>query len=130
MYKKSITYIDYNGNERTETAYFNLSEAELTDWNFSKDGGLAEKLQRIVDSKNGAEIMETFKQVLKKSYGVKSDDGRQLMKGKKLFKEFSQTEAYNQLFMELCTDAKAAADSINNVIPSNDKMKIYNKRDV
>jgi hypothetical protein len=128
MYKKSITYTDYNGNERTEVAYFNLSEAELTDWNSSKDGGLSEKLQRIIDSKNGAEIMKIFKQVLKKSYGVKSDDGRQLIKSKKLFKEFSQTEAYNQLFMELCTDAKAAADFINKVIPSNDRMKVYTQR--
>ena len=125
MYKRNITYTDYNGVERTETAYFNLSEAELTDWNFSKDGGLSEKLQRIMDSKNGAEIMKTFKQILKKSYGVKSDDGRQLKKGKKIFKEFAQTEAYNKLFMELCTNAEAAADFINHVIPSNDKLNLY-----
>ena len=127
MYKRNITYTDYNGNERTETAYFNLSEAELTDWNFSKGGGLAERLQRIMDSKNAPEIMSTFKQVLKKSYGVKSDDGRQLIKSKKLFKEFSQTEAYNQLFMELCTNAEAAATFINNVIPSDDRMRIYSQ---
>ena len=94
MYKRNITYTDYNGNERTETAYFNLSEAELTDWNFSKGGGLAERLQRIMDSKNAPEIMSTFKQVLKKSYGVKSDDGRQLIKSKKLFKNKFKASGY------------------------------------
>ena len=87
--------------------------------------GLGEKLQTIVDSKNGAEIMKVFKQILKKSYGVKSEDGRQLIKSKKLFKKFSQTEAYNKLFMELCTDAKAASEFINKVIPSNERMQIY-----
>ena len=125
MFRKEIEYVDYNGNERKEVAYFNLSESELTDWNLSKDGGLGEKLQTIVDSKNGAEIMKVFKQILKKSYGVKSEDGRQLIKSKKLFKKFSQTEAYNKLFMELCTDAKAASEFINKVIPSNERMQIY-----
>lgn len=125
MLRKEIEYIDYNGNERKEVAYFNLSESELTDWNLSKDGGLGERLQTIVDSKNGAEIMKIFKEILRKSYGVKSEDGRQLMKSKKLFKKFSQTEAYNQLFMELCTDAKAAAAFINAVIPSTERMKKY-----
>ena len=125
MFRKEIEYVDYNGNERKEVAYFNLSESELTDWNLSKDGGLGEKLQTIVDSKNGAEIMKVFKQILKKSYGVKSEDGRQLMKSKKLFKKFSQTEAYNKLFMELCTDAKAASEFINKVIPSNERIQMY-----
>ena len=127
MHKETISYVDYNGNERIETAYFNLSEAELTDWNISEDGGLAAVMQRIIDSKNGAEIMRMFKKILRKSYGVKSDDGKRLIKSKKLFKEFSETEAYNILFMKLCTDAKAAADFIESTIPSQERMQRYTK---
>lgn len=125
MHKEVITYTDYNGNERIETAYFNLSESELTDWNISEDGGLAEVMQRIMDSKSGAEIMKMFKKILRKSYGVKSDDGKRLIKSKKLFKEFSETEAYNILFMKLCTDANAASKFIEDTIPSTEKLKKY-----
>jgi len=123
MFKEEIAYKDYDGNDRKTVAYFNLSEAELTDWQLSEEGGLSEQLQRIIDSNDGAQIMKTFKKVLKKAYGVKSPDGNRLIKNKKLYKEFTETEAYNQLFMELCTDANKAAEFINNVIPSEERMK-------
>ena len=34
---------------------------------------------------------------------------------------FSQTEAYSQLFMELATDADAAAKFVNGIVPPADK---------
>ena len=40
MLKKTITYTDYNDNERTEDFYFNFSKAELTEMELSTVGGL------------------------------------------------------------------------------------------
>ena len=122
MIKKTITYTDYNGLERTESFYFNLSKAEVMEMELSADGGMAESIQKIVDAKDAPAIIRVFKDLVLKAYGVKSDDGRRFMKvksdGSRYADDFKETEAYSQIFMELATDAKAAADFVNGIVPS------------
>lgn len=122
MLKKTITYIDYNGEERKEDFYFNLSKAEVMEMELSTTGGLAEMIQRIVAAKDAPAIIKIFKDLVLKAYGEKSPDGKRFMKvddnGKPLYIAFSQTEAYSQLFMELATDADAAAAFVNGIIPA------------
>lgn len=117
MIKKTITYNDYNGVERTEDFYFNLSEAEVMEMELGVTGGMAEMLQRIVQAQDGPTIMQTFKDVVLRSYGVKSPDGKRFIKNDTLREEFSQTEAYSQLFMKLAMDSKTAADFVNGIMP-------------
>ena len=116
MLKKTITYTDYNGDERKEDFYFNLSKAELMEMELSTSGGLAEMISKIVAERNIPKIVEIFKELILKAYGEKSPDGRRFIKTKALSEEFSQTEAYSELFMELATDDKAAAAFINGII--------------
>lgn len=118
MLKRKITYTDYNGVERTEDFYFNLTKAELTRMELSVDGGMANMLQRVADAKDGPTIMKLFEELLLTAYGEKSDDGRRFMKSKAISEAFSQTEAYSIIFMELVTDDKKAAEFIQNIIPS------------
>ena len=118
MIKKTITYKDYNQVERTESFYFNLSKAEVMEREMSTAGGMAETIQKIVDAKDAPAIIRVFKDLVLKSYGVKSDDGRRFIKSKELSDEFSQTEAYSQIFMELATDADEAAKFVNGIIPA------------
>lgn len=118
MIKKTITYTDYDGNERTEDFHFNLTKAELVEMQASTDGGLENKINKIVNSKDTKEIMNLFKDIILKSYGVKSDDGRRLIKTPAVVEEFTQTEAYSELFIELASDADAASAFINGVIPT------------
>lgn len=108
MLKKTLTYKDYNNVERTETHFFNLSEAELTEMEMGTEGGYAEMLQNIIDAKDQVALIRTFKKIILKAYGVKSPDGREFIKSKKISKKFSQTEAFNMLYMELVTDTDAA----------------------
>ena len=120
MIKKTITYTDYDGNERTEDFYFNLSKAELMEMDFSATGGMEKMIKRIVEAQDTKRIIEVFKDIILKSYGEKSADGRKFLKvvdGRKLSEEFAQTEAYSELFMELATNDKAATEFINGVIP-------------
>ena len=120
MLKKTMTYTDYNGNERTEDFYFNLSKAELAEMELSTDGGVEQSIRKIVNAKDNKKIVEEFKKLILKSYGEKSDDGKRFIKSKELSEAFSQTEAYSDLFMELATDADAAADFVNGIIPKVD----------
>lgn len=119
MLKKTVTYIDYNGNERTEDFYFNLSKAEVTEMELSVNGGLSKMLENIVASNDAAQIIATFKDIVLKAYGEKSPDGKRFIKSKELSEAFSQTEAYSEIFMELALDDKAAADFVNGIIPTN-----------
>lgn len=121
MLKKTITYTDYNGEERREDFYFNLNKAEIMEMQMSTTGGLDELIKRIVDAKDAPAIIKIFKDLILKAYGEKSADGRRFEKerdGKRLSDEFAQTEAYSILFMELATDADAAAKFVNGIVPS------------
>lgn len=118
MLKKSITYTDYNGVERTEDHYFNLSKAEIMEMELSTTGGLTEYIQRIVAAKDSPTIVKIFKELILKAYGEKSPDGKRFIKSDELSTAFSQTEAYSQLFMELATDENKAAAFVNGIVPS------------
>lgn len=121
MLKRTIKYEDYNGVEREEDFYFNLSKAELTEMELSQKGGLAEMIQGIIKSKDMPSIIKIFKELILKSYGEKTADGRGFRKkdddGRPLSKNFEETEAYSILFMELATDDKAASAFINGIVP-------------
>lgn len=117
MLKKTVTYTDFDGLERTEDVYFNLSKAEIMKMQLSVDGGLDAKIQKIIKNKDIPALTAVFTDLLSKAYGVKSDDGKRFIKSKELTEEFEQTEAYSQIFMELLTDDKAAAEFINGIIP-------------
>lgn len=117
MLKKTITYTDYNGVERTEDFYFNLSKAEIMEMEMGTTGGLAEMIQKVVAAQDAPTIIKIFKDLVLKAYGEKSADGKRFIKSEEIAEAFSQTEAYSILFMELATDAEAASDFVNGIIP-------------
>lgn len=118
MLTKTITYNDYNGVERTEDYLFNLSKAELMEMELSIAGGLSETIDKIIKTKDTPALVKIFKELLLNSYGAKSPDGKRFIKTDELREEFAQTEAYSQLFMELATNAEAAAAFVNGIIPA------------
>lgn len=120
MLKKTITYTDYNGVERTEDFWFNLSKAELMEMELSTAGGIADMIQRIVKAQDQPTIVKIFKELILKAYGEKSADGRRFVKSKEISEAFSQTEAYSMLFMELATSDTAASDFVNGIVPKVD----------
>lgn len=118
MLKKTISYVDYNGTKRTEDFYFNLTKAEISEMELEIPGGMSEMLKRITAAQDTPTLVKIFKDLILRSYGVKSDDGRRFIKSQQLKEEFSQTEAYSELFMELATNADAASAFINGIIPA------------
>lgn len=117
MIKETIKYTDYNGNELVEDFYFNLSKSEIAEMELSYPNGLADHITKMTQSNNGAEIIKIFKELILSSYGRKSDDGKRFIKSDEEAKAFSQTEAYSELFMKLATNADAAAEFVNGIVP-------------
>lgn len=120
MLKKKITYTDFNGNERTEIHWFHLTKLELAEMNAGlMDGGsLEDYIERLATEKNPKVIMTIFKELIQKSYGKKSEDGRRFMKSEEILKEFTESNAYEALYLELAGDAKAATEFFDGIIPS------------
>lgn len=117
MLKKTVTYTDYNGVERTEDFYFNLTRSELMEMHLTTEGGMDEKINGIIKAKSQPELEKLFKEILLKSYGKKSPDGRLFMKNDEIRAEFEASPVYDELYMKLFTDENAAADFVNGVIP-------------
>lgn len=121
MLSKKIKYTDYNGVEREETFLFNLSKAELMEMELGTAGGLADMIKNIVAAQDTPSIVKIFKKLVLQAYGEKSPDGKRFLKvdekGNPLSVGFSQTEAYSNLFMELATDADAAAKFVRGIVP-------------
>lgn len=110
--------MDYDGNQRKEDFYFNLSKAEVTEMELSAEGGLTKSLTKIVETQDSKRIIEAFKDLILRSYGEKSPDGKRFIKTQELRDAFAQTEAYSELFMELAMDPKAASAFVNGIVPS------------
>jgi len=117
MYVKKIKYTNYNGEERERRFYFNLSKAEVLNMELSTNGGYENYINRIVETRDQHELIRMFKELIKMSYGVKSDDGEMFIKNDKVFSEFEQSEAYSEFYMELVTNTESAIEFINGIMP-------------
>lgn len=117
MLREKITYTDYNGNERTEEFYFNLSKVDLINLTAETGGeDLTEMLQKVGSSGDGKLIYKTFNRLMEAAYGIKSEDGRRLIKGPDVWKEFTETPAYEILLTRMLTDSKYASTFVNSII--------------
>lgn len=126
MIKWPITYTDYNGEEHTEDFYFNLSRAEVMEMDLKANGAYAAYIERIVDQRDGDKLAGIFKDIILKSYGEKSPDGRRFVKSEELSTAFSQTEAYSNLYMQLALEPEACQKFIEGVMPKVDASEAPN----
>lgn len=116
MVTKTVTYTDYNGVERSEKFYFNLTQAELLDMELNTPNGLEKELRAINDTNDTRAIVNKVKEFMLKSYGVKSEDGKRFIKNDEVREAFVQSEAFSKLFMELLTDDEKCAEFFNAIV--------------
>ena len=117
MFKYDIKYTDYNGVERTEPYYFNLSKAELMEMELSTQAGVEEMIRVMIATNDNAKIVKLFKELILKSYGIKSEDGRRFIKTEELRNQFEQSEAYSEFFIKLlANEDNLQTNFINGVI--------------
>ena len=122
LHSEKITYLDYNGEERTDEFLFGLNKTEIIKW-LAQSGGysLDQVMAKLIKSENSKEIINIFDDLLHRAYGEKSLDGRRFVKAYKdpeVASNFFDTEAYSVLFMKLIGDAKFAGEFLNSIIPS------------
>lgn len=118
MLVRTFKYEDFDGNQREETFCFHLTRAEIIKWLTTRgDYTLDKVLEKLSEERNGKEIMNNLEDLIRLSVGKKSLDGRRFDKSEEAKNDFIETEAYSILFTELVTDANAAANFVNAIIP-------------
>lgn len=128
MIIKTVKYTDYDGNERNEDLYFNLNKAEVTEMELSVNGRFSTMLEKLVKEKNSSEMIKVLKEIILKSYGEKSIDGKRLVKSEEISKAFSETEAYVEVFMEIVSSPEAAIAFVQGILPSEIREKILEQQ--
>lgn len=132
MVIKEITYEDYNGEKRTESFYFNINETELIDLEMEYPGGLDKYADRVLKENDRAKTYKLFKTILFKSYGVKTDDGKHLIKDPEKSKMFECSPAYNELIMSFLDKPETMLDFIAGIYPKfteEQKKQLASKKD-
>lgn len=121
MLKETIKYTDFDGNEQSENFYFNISKAQFIEMEVNEAGGVVGMLKRVGEARDPKVVMKFMKDFIRKSYGVKSEDGKHFNRSEEITNEFENTEAYSELYCRLCTDAKYAIQFIIKVLPLDEK---------
>ena len=122
MIKETLTYVDYNGVERTEDFYFHLSKAEILDIETTMpNGSIEEWANSIFATREYDKLWKLFSNLVKQSYGIKSADGRRFMKSEEISKEFSETEAYPVLIEKFLTEPDFASNFFNSLVTNVEK---------
>lgn len=122
MITKTIKYVDYFDQERSEDFYFNLTDAELVEYSVSVEGGIEKKLEEIVNSRDIKKILKIFKELILLSIGKRSEDGRLFIKNDQIREEFKQSPAYSELYMSFINDDNKAAEFINGILPKSKQL--------
>lgn len=118
MTSRTFEYDDFDGNHRVETCYFNLTKAETIEWlTMNGDYTLDKLILKLNEKSNGKEVMAIFKDLICRSYGEKSLDGRRFVKTDDVKANFMETEAFSILFTELVTDGEKAAQFVKDILP-------------
>ena len=118
MYKKNITYTDFNGDERTDAFYFNLSDAEILELQVSYGGDMSRIMSNMLEKRDAKGLLGIITDLIRTSYGEKSSDGKRFMKNQEVKDSFVTTDAYSKLVLELLNDEKEFEKFMTNVIPA------------
>lgn len=119
MLRKEVKYKDFDGNDRKDVLWFHLNEVEITEMDLETSGGLVKYMESIIDTNDVNQLITIFKDLLIRSYGERSMDGKHFYKDDKIRNEFVSSAAYPVLYMEMVSDADKAVEFINGIVPSN-----------
>lgn len=123
MYTYPLKYKDFLGNEREEEFLFNMEPSELADWHFGQEGGMDKHIEKIMKAKDKPELIRLFRELVEKSYGKLTDDGKYFRKSPEILAEFKSTRAYSEIYLALAGNAKIAGEFIKGVMPTDEELQ-------
>lgn len=117
MLKKTIEFENLEGEKITEECYFHLNKSEIVELELSYPEGYTGHLEKVIQENNRSEIVKVFKDLIKRSYGVRSDDGKSFIKDEEVTKRFMYSDAYSELFLEIISDPEKNDAFVTGIMP-------------
>ena len=124
MWIHKVKYEDYDGNPQEKTLYFNLREDEMISMQMSVKGGIENYYKRLLDENDNVELYKRFEELIKLTYGKKSDDGQRFSKSEEIYNDFKESMAYDAFIDYLFTDPNGAANFITGILPKKIQAKL------
>lgn len=124
MLKKEVNYTDFDGNEVKDVLWFHLNEIEIKEMDKDISGGLIKYMEKIIDTDNADALIDIFKDLMIRSYGIKTPDGKHFYKNDEIKNDFIHSAVFPKLYMEFITNTNAAVDFINGIVPADIRNKM------
>lgn len=125
MIAKTVEYVDFDGNERSETFYFHLTKEQLMFWlSTNAEYTLDKLLLRLGEKGDLKGTLNIFKQLILDAYGEKTLDGRGFMKSEQMRNEFACTEAFSKIFCEIINNENSAMSFVKGILPNDVREEI------
>lgn len=118
MFNKIIEYSDFDGNPVSNEFQFNMDKAEITEFGFSHGGDVQTYFKQVMKTEDTGALIGLFKDLLTRSVGRRSEDGRRFVKNQDIIDDFMQTGAYSAFFMDLVTHPETVSPFIVGIAPS------------
>lgn len=121
MIKKTITFTDFDGVEKTKTFYFNLTQAEMSRMAIEEGWYLSDKVLEIARSKDVPRIVNILEDIVLRAYGERTADGGFLKKrpdGTRLADIFVTSMAYNEMYCEFIKEPEKFVEFVNSLVPA------------
>jgi hypothetical protein len=124
MYIKKIKFKDFNDNEREQDFYFNLRKDELAKLSAKYGQNFENNVRTMAMNDDKAGLYKLFEDLIKSSYGQKSEDGLHFRKSDQIWDDFYDSPAYEALFMEIMSDTDAAISFFKGIMPKDIAEKV------
>lgn len=108
MFKHTVEYTDFNGNQRKDDLYFHLSLPEVTRITAEIGKDINEYIKELTDNKDLNELLKFIEMVMLNSYGQKTMDGRTFQKTPEIRHAFEHSQAYAEIFEQFMTNPDLA----------------------
>lgn len=119
MFKKTITFTDFNGHTQTKDFYFHLSKPQLLRMAAEEgENSATARFQRIIESKDRRQILQIMEEFVSMACGMRSEDGSQFLQTEEAKNNLLQSPAYEEFLVELCTSATAAVEFFQELMPN------------
>lgn len=116
MFKKTITYENFNGEKVSKDFYFHMSKVELME--MAADANvMMDRIKRIIEASDAKAILKEFSALIRASVGVRSEDGERFVKDEAAQSLLFDSPAFDELLMELATSADAGAEFVRQLVP-------------
>lgn len=127
MIRKTLTYLDYEGQEHTKDFYFSLNQTEFALMNNRLPGGFDAYLKRIQEDHNEEKLLELLIMFIEEGYGIRESDDdfvKEDEQGRKLGKRFKCTEACDNLITELFEKENNIGAFLTGMLPQSIQGKV------